>query len=262
MIKDILFALQQIRITDIIDVLLVGILIYYLIISAAKTRALPVIQGFLIILAITLVVTFLKLQTMSAILKNVVSLGMIALIVLYPSEIRRALYKIGHATFWSDILKIEKKVIEHITEAAQTLSQKKTGAIFVFERNDRLQVLIDSGILINADVEKSLIESIFNKKSPLHDGAIVIRNNKIISAGSYISNLSDSGALREGFGTRHRAALGLSEQCDAIVVAVSEERKQITMFNNGKIYYDLTAKRLYNRMTEILQEQGGADEKN
>jgi len=251
--RDILFTFQNIQFRNIVDILLVAVFIYFLILLLVRTQALPVLQGFFIVIALTFITGSLGLVTINSILRQIVSLGLIAMIILFPSEIRKTFYTIGHATFWGHILRIEKNLIDSVSSSVEEMSSKKTGALIVFERNDRLQVLVQSGIIIDANVDKSLITAIFQKNSPMHDGAILIRRNRILAAGCFIPNLSSSESISEKFGTRHRAALGLSEQTDAVIIVVSEERGEITMVSEGKLVTELTPKKLSNRLTEIFQ---------
>jgi len=241
---------------DVIDILLVAIIIYAIYNTIAKTRALPVLRGVLIIIILTVLAIGLKLETLRTIFEQIVSLMFITVIILFPSEIRHALYKLGQIPFLGDILKVERiSIIDIIAEAAQSLVESKTGALMVIERNDHLQTVIDSGTFINSEVKKNLIIALFQKKSPLHDGAIVIRRDRIISAGSYISFLSSSETIAVRYGSRHRAALGLSEQSDALVIIVSEEEGTVSLAHQSKMYSDLTTRRLMSRLEEFTSKQ-------
>lgn len=254
MITNILLTLANLSIFDYIDILLVSIILYNVILVVSRTRALPVLQGFLIIFALTLLSALLNLKTLTSILERVVDLALIGMVILFPAEIRRSLYLIGRYTVWRDILTVEKKTIEQVIQAATQMSRERTGALIVIERNDQLQTVIDSGTYLDAEVDANLIVALFQKSSALHDGALVLRNKKIHSVGCYIQALSASESIDQKKGTRHRSALGLSEQSDAIIVIVSEENGEISMAMNGKIQQDLTTKKLKNRLYDLTEK--------
>ena len=236
---------------DMIDVLLVSVLIYYFYIEIAKTRVLPVFQGIIIIIVFTMVTSYLKLTTMSYIFDRIADLLFFAIVILFPSEIRQGLYQIGQRIFRLKRKHLERDNLNILIAAAIVLARQKIGAIIIIEKNDRLEGLTRSGSKLNATIDEDLLVSLFQKTSPLHDGAVIVGNNKILSAGCYVPFLSTDIAQTKGYGSRHRAALGISEQSDAVAVIVSEEKKKLGLAYNSRLYPTLTEKGLRDRLYRI-----------
>lgn len=251
MFDNIIYTFTHLGTRDFIDIFLVAVMFYFLLTSLARIQALPVIRGFLLIFVLTLLTGYLKLQAISAILTNIISIAVIAIFVLYPAEVRKILYSIGRTGPWGHMLSYNESSLLELVESCKELAANKTGALVVIENNQRLQVLAESGQIIDANLYKSLLTTIFQKQSILHDGAVVIRNNKIFSASCIVSNLS-SKEINPKYGTRHRAGLGLSEQTDAFVIIISEERGTISLCLNGKMTENLTPKRLENRLKNVF----------
>ena len=235
-----------------IDILLVSIIIYYFYLAIRRTRILPVFQGIVVFIFLTVMTSYFKLETLSYILNRILELLFFAIVILFPSEIRRALYQIGQKIFFSEMNKVKQDTIDIIVSASNVLSKAKIGGIIIIEKNDRLRGLIRSGTILNANINKDLLISIFQKKSPLHDGAVLVGNNMIISAGNYIYHLSDDIKQIKEHGSRHRAGLGISEESDVVVVIVSEEKGNISLAHQAKIKHNLKDKQLKKEIYKIM----------
>lgn len=228
---------------DIIDVVLVALLLYYVYKLVRGTVAINIFIGIVIIYIIWKITQALQMQLLSNILGGFISVGMFALIVVFQQEIRKFLLMIGSTNFVAKrkflsqlkFLKTEglsNTDIETIIAACTKMASTRTGALIVLERNNNLDFLINTGDEMNITVTQPIIESIFFKNSPLHDGAIIIENN-IVKATRVILPVNNEKVIPQRFGLRHRAAVGITERTDAIAIAVSEETGQISCFKNG-----------------------------
>lgn len=228
---------------DIIDVVLVALLLYYVYKLVRGTVAINIFIGIVIIYIIWKITQALQMQLLSNILGGFISVGMFALIVVFQQEIRKFLLMIGSTNFGAKrkflsqlkFLKTEgisNTDIETIIAACTKMASTRTGALIVLERNNNLDFLINTGDEMNITVTQPIIESIFFKNSPLHDGAIIIENN-IVKATRVILPVNNEKTIPQRFGLRHRAAVGITERTDAIAIAVSEETGQISCFKNG-----------------------------
>ncbi|WP_452219483.1 diadenylate cyclase CdaA [Lacinutrix salivirga] len=229
---------------DIIDVILVALLLYYLYKLVKGTVAINIFIGIVIIYVIWKITEALQMTLLSNILGGFISVGMFALIVVFQQEIRKFLLMIGSTNFGTrrkffkqlKFLKTETNLetdVEAIISACNKMSSSKTGALIVLERNNNLDFLVNTGDEMNIKVTQPIIESIFFKNSPLHDGAIIIDNN-IVKATRVILPVNNEKTIPQRFGLRHRAAVGVTERTDAIAIAVSEETGQISVFKNGE----------------------------
>lgn len=240
-----LFIFDNFSWSDTLDIVLVFMIFYFIYMKVSKTKILPVLQTFMIILLITFLSNILGLTTIHYILQNVVSLMFIAALILFPIEIKRGLYKIGEALFQKFMYDtLDDSVINNILKSVSSMSRNKVGAIIIFTGNDNLVEISNTGIIMNAHVEKKLILTIFNKKSLLHDGAIIISHNRITAASCFIPQLSSSIDNQKNLGTRHLASLGLSEVSDALMVIVSEENGKISIARKSKLTYGVGLARL------------------
>jgi uncharacterized protein (TIGR00159 family) len=253
----------DIRWTDVIDVLLVSVLIYQVYKLLKGSVAVRVLIGFLLLYLIYLIVRAADMHLLAGILGQFMGVGVLAAIIIFSQEIRKFLLLLGKSTFRQDGLfksvmiwkrKGEKESvnISPIIEAGKTLSAANTGALIVISRNSALKFYADTGDLMDAFVSKRLILSIFNKYSPLHDGAIVIFKDKIVAA-RCILPVSERD-LPAQFGMRHRAAIGMSEATDTLVVIISEETGQISIARNGEIDSNLLIPELRKRINDFLYE--------
>lgn len=232
------------NIVDIIDVVLVAILLYYVYKLVKGTVAINIFVGIVIMYLIWKLTQALQMQLLSNILGSFLSVGMFALIVVFQQEIRKFLLMIGSANFGNrrkffkqlKFLKTEGQTltdVDTIIAACNKMSLSKTGALIVLERNNNLDFLVTTGDKMNIKVTQPIIESIFFKNSPLHDGAIIIDNN-IVKATRVILPVNNEKNIPSRFGLRHRAAIGITEKTDALAIVVSEETGQISYFNNAE----------------------------
>jgi diadenylate cyclase len=238
-----------------VDILLVSFIIYNLFLLIRGTRAVQMAFGIvLIILAYYLSETF-ELHTVHWLLRNFLSYIVIAIIVLFQAEIRRGLATFGTNPFLNFFYKQEKNpAIEEIVMASTTLSQKRIGGLIVIENEVGLKTYIEGGILLDAVVTFDLLLSIFYPKSPLHDGAVIIKNGRIMAASCFLP-LTTNPRLSKDLGTRHRAALGISEESDAVVIVISEETGLISLVYRGKIHRNLQTTSLRNHLYLIIEKK-------
>ena len=232
-------------VTLIIDIVLVAFLAYKLIKVAKGSRAWQLIKGIAFILIITWGSGILNLNILNSILTNVTAYGVTALLIIFQPELRRALEQIGGSNKLTKFFGMEKDIITKTKEdiykiaiAAVELSKTKTGGLIVIERDIEIKDIIATGIELNSDVSPQLLVNIFTPKTPLHDGAVVISNNKIVAAACMLPLAADSDIAKE-LGTRHRAAIGISKESDAIAVVVSEETGKISIAKDGTLIADV-----------------------
>lgn len=234
--------IPHIGIRDVIDILVVAFVIYKLLMWIKDTRTWALFKGIVVIILIALIAYVLQLHTVWFIISNTITVGTIAVIVLFQPELRRALEQIGRGKFFGSILNSEEEnieslsadTVEGIVKSVVQMAKVKTGALIVIERETKLGDIERTGISIDAAVSSQLLINIFEKNTPLHDGAVVISNNRITAATCFLP-LSDSLEISKELGTRHRAAIGVSEISDAMIIVVSEETGLISYVRNGHI---------------------------
>jgi diadenylate cyclase len=234
---------NSIRIWDIIDILIMTFLIYRVLSFMQKTSASSVIKGLLLILAVAWLANFFNMNILSYLLRQVVQMGVIVIVVLFQPEIRKMFEKMGTTrldTFFRRKGKQETiaAVLKEITTACYAMAKNETGAIIVIERKVGLNDYAVTGVSIDADVSSELIQNVFYPNSPLHDGALIIREDRILAA-SCMLPLSTNYGLSKELGMRHRAAVGLSERSDAVIVIVSEQTGAISIANDGMLKRNL-----------------------
>lgn len=243
-------------INDIVDVVIVSYIIYQLLILLRGTRAVQLLRGIIIVLITWLVSYFLHLNTLKWIIENLLSVGLIAIIVIFQPELRRALEKLGRGSFFNltrqDKDQMILKVSNEISRAAVQLSKERIGALIVIERQTGLSDFIQSGIKLEANLSVELLHNIFLTNGPLHDGAVIVRNDQIMAAGCYLP-LTESPFISKQLGTRHRAGIGMSELSDAIVLIVSEETGLISICLHGKLERGLSEDELVSRLYKELK---------
>ena len=239
---------------NVIDIIIVAFFIYQLIRIAQGTRATELLKGILVIILIKFLSTFFQLRTTEYIVDFVIQWSAIALIVIFQPEMRRGLQHIGRGSLFS----IRKKSnpidvsIEEIAEAVQYMSRRHIGALISLEMESPLSEYIKTGVLIDARISSEIIINTFIPNTPLHDGAMIISDYTIASAASYLP-LSESPAIPKKFGTRHRAAIGLSEETDAITIVVSEETGTLSIAHRSNLMADLTVEELRDYLNTQLQ---------
>lgn len=242
----------------VLDILIVIFFIYQILKFSKGKRVFRVLKGILLIFFLTILSSIFKLYIINTILTSIMTYGVIGLIIVFQPEIRRGLEKLGTHNKVTNFFGISSKYMHTMKDniykvaiAATYLSDKKRGALIVFERDIKLIDIIETGIELNAEVSVPLIQNIFEPNTILHDGAIVIADNKIKSASSILP-LSDNPNIAKNFGTRHRAALGISEVTDAVVVIVSEETSKISVAKEGELIVDLQEEELKKILIESL----------
>jgi diadenylate cyclase len=242
---------------DVLDILIVSLVIYEALKLIRGTRAMQMAIGSLLVLVLFFASSMFPLQTVSWLIRNLLAYVVFAAIVLFQSDIRRALSHLGRARFFRYFSRAERaaETIEEIVTATSLLAKDHIGAIIVLEREIGLRNYVESGIPIDAEVSYDLLTTIFQPPSPLHDGAVIIQEDRLAAAACFLP-LTVNPKLDKDLGTRHRAAIGLTEECDAVAVIVSEERGEISVSLNGRISRGLTPDELRVRLqTLILQRR-------
>jgi uncharacterized protein (TIGR00159 family) len=237
---------------DTIDILVVAWVVYWLLMRIKGTRAAQMALGLLILVLAWRLSSLLELATMSFLLDNFLSSGLLILIVIFQSDIRRALTRVGRGVFGSTRTQ-EAHTIEEIVRACQALAQRRVGALVAIEREVHLDEFVEQGTTVDAELTRDLLISIFLPYSPLHDGAVVVRRDRIATAGCILP-LAMRATLNGSLGTRHRAAVGVTEETDALVVVVSEETGKISLVAGGEIQEDLDGPHL---RQALLEQSGG-----
>ena len=249
----------QFSIKDFIDILLVAYLLYQSYRLMKDSGSINIFIGILVFIGSWIIVSqVLEMRLLGSIFDKLVSVGVLALIVLFQDEVRKFLVTVGSHKRWENVLrflrkskqeKIEQSDIMPIVMACMSMSKGKVGALIVIEKNVPLNEIIRSGETINADVNQRLIENIFFKNSPLHDGAMIIRHKQIIAAGCILPVSHDLNIPKE-LGLRHRAAMGVSQETDALAIIVSEETGGISVAYKGQFHLRLTAEELERILTK------------
>jgi diadenylate cyclase len=235
----------------VIDIAIIAFVIYRIYLMISGTRAIQVVKGLALIIFAAWFSQFLHLETVSWVLQQLIQVAVIAVIILFQPELRRMLTKLGQNRFFGAFFKESRNIIDTLVFSAEVLSRSKTGALIVIEANVGLKNYIETGIVIDALLSSDLICSVFKRESPLHDGAVIVRRERVVAA-KCILPLTDRHELLEGYGTRHLAALGLAEETDAFVIVVSEETGKISLAWNGNIMLGITSKRLREQLNELF----------
>lgn len=265
-LENIITSLMLIRVTDIIDIAIIAFVIYKLFSLLRNTRAEQVLKGLIFVLIFASVADILNLNTVSWVMNQFLTVSLVFIIVVFQPELRSALERLGRgrSIFSSDKIKRDERSVDEIVSAMSSLSRQKIGALVVIEREVGLSDIIESGTKLDSDISSELLINIFIPNTPLHDGAVIIRKNTIAAAACYLP-LSSSNTIAKELGTRHRAAIGISEKSDSLVVIVSEETGNISVAENGKInrYFDEESLRirLKNDLVNIDEKKVNKDEK-
>jgi diadenylate cyclase len=244
-----------------LDIALTALLIYGLFSLIRGTRAVRLVIGVTILYAIYIAAQALGLQLLSQILQAGAVVGLLALVVVFQPELRRGLERIGRvgSLGWlvtPTTVRAVDRVASVLARTAAVLGAQRAGALIVIERETGLQDTAETGVMVDSDLSVEMLGTIFTARSPLHDGAVIIRGERIVAAGAVLP-LSDTGVYRERFGTRHRAALGITEVTDSIAVVVSEETGSISLVERGRIIRNLDEERLRNTLAALLRGRGG-----
>lgn len=261
-------AISIFRIQDAVDILVMAFLIYHLIALVRETRAGQLIKGVFAILFLYFIAYVLELYTLRTLMEIIIRYGALVLLVLFQPELRKVLEQVGRTSlsnlvFFTPNMNAAEyerkqmiKTINAICDSCAILSRERIGALIVLERETKLGDIIATGTIIDSQPSADLIKNVFFPNSPLHDGALVIRNSRLYAAGCFLP-LSDNYGISRALGTRHRAALGMSEVSDAIVVVVSEETGAVTMARNGRLELDMGVNGLSAALFhEFVEEEG------
>lgn len=252
--------IMSITLWDVIDMAVIAYVFYKLFMLIRETRAEQLIKGIFVLIFATWASGFFRLYTVNWLLRNTMTVGVIALLIVFQPELRRALEFLGRGGIilgkpLNEALDKETKMlIDEITSAVQSLAKKKAGALIVFERETGIGEYMETGTEIDAVVSSQLLQTIFATNTPLHDGAVIIRGKRIASAGCVLP-LTENQRLSKELGTRHRAGLGISEQSDAIAIIVSEETGVISTAKDGRLSRYLDAKTLKEMLTNLYKPQ-------
>ena len=246
--------------TDIVEIIILSFIFYYILAWIKNTKAWSLLKGVIMIAIFILVAAFFNMNTILWIVTNVFSIAAIAIVVVLQPELRKALEELGQKNIFSSIVSFDSgkaegglfsdRTINEITKACVEMGKVKTGALIVIEQHQSLKEYERTGIDVDGIVSSQLLINIFEHNTPLHDGAVIVRGNRVISATCYLP-LSDNMALSKELGTRHRAGVGISEVTDSMTVIVSEETGKISVAYNGRLERVLDADRLKSRLEEI-----------
>lgn len=251
-------SLKTLTAFSILDIAVVSYIFYKGYMLIKETRAVQLLKGILLILILIPVSGLLHLTMLRWIVEKTITIGVLSIIIIFQPEIRRALEHLGRSAFNDRHLledeEIMEKVVTEVAEAVENLSKEKTGALIVIENRTGLGEVIGTGTKLDAVVSSALLQNIFVVNTPLHDGATIIRNDKIVAAGCFLP-LTGSDNISKSLGTRHRAAIGISENSDALTIIVSEETGTISLAVNGRLTRNYTKERLSDILIRILKSR-------
>lgn len=251
-------------IKDVIDIAVVSYIIYKLILLVRGTRAVQLLKGILVLVATWALSTWLNLGTLKWLMNQMFTFGVVSVLIIFQPELRRALEQLGRGKLFgrSNLLERDQinERISEIIKAVNFMAKRNIGALIVFERDTGLNEYIESGIGMESRISSELIVNIFTPNTPLHDGAVIVRGNQIMAAACYLP-LSENPFISKELGTRHRAAIGVSEVCDAVSIVVSEETGQVSLCLNGMIVRDIKEESLISKLFEELTPTSAQAEK-
>lgn len=259
---DLIWTLQSITTTAIFDVLLVAGLIFAVSFLVRGTTAMPMLRGMVVLLVVIGIISSLvDLVALNWLLRNILTATAIAIPIIFQPELRRALERLGRTSLLlgQTTQTDQEFIIDSICQAAARLSDRRHGALIVLERGDALDEFINTGVYLDSTISPQLLLTIFWPKTELHDGAVIIRGNRVMAAGCVLPLTSTRQMTDRKMGTRHRASLGMSEVSDAVVVTVSEETGQISVSNRGRMIRRLDAKRLATILSTFYSSEEEAD---
>ncbi len=249
--------LPDVHTTDIVEIIIIAFLIYEAMVWVKKTRARMLFKGILVILVFVLVAAIFQMSTILWIAERTINVALIALVIIFQPELRSALEQLGRKKFITSLFsfdfsesgveKFSEKTINELVKAAYEMGKVKTGALIVIENEVTLSEYERTGITLDSIVSSQLLINIFEKNTPLHDGAIIVRGDRVISATCYLP-LSDNMGLSKELGTRHRAAVGISEVSDSLTIVVSEENGKVSIASGGELYRNVDAEFLRSKL--------------
>ena len=249
-----LSLLLHIRPQDIVDIALLTAVIYWLLNLIKGTRTIPILVGMTVLLAVYAMASFLQLDAVGWLMDNLFSSAVVILVVLFQADIRNALARVGMTTMFRELSAVaQRNLIDEVVQAAYALARRRIGGTIVLENETGLRNYIERGKAIRGEPTAELLQAIFHTSSPLHDGAVIITRKGELAAARCILPLSSSLVGSFALGTRHRSALGLSEETDSVVVVISEERGKVSLAHMGHLKRDLDEHELRGEITTILQ---------
>ena len=241
---------------DAADILIVSFLIYKVMQLIRGTRAVPLIKGILLLVVTWALSTWLNLYTLRWLMNQIFTFGIVTILIIFQPELRRALEQLGRGRLFSRAVHTEEQDIQHrineVIKAVNYLARRKIGALIVFERESVLSDYYNSGIKMESHLSAELLINVFIPNTPLHDGAVIIRGSQIMAAGCYLP-LSENPFISKELGTRHRAAIGVTEVSDAVCIVVSEETGLVSLAIGGQIVHDIKEESLISKLFEELR---------
>ena len=254
-------AFSGIRIADVIDILIVAVVVYKLLGLIKQTRAEQLFKGVLLLIVATFLSDLFNLHTINWILKGTVTLGAVAILVVFQPELRRGLEYLGRSKFVNaPFEQMDKEKGKHITssiaKAIDAFSRDRVGALIVFERQTNLTDIIETGTIVDAEISDQILGNIFYEGAPLHDGAVIIRDGRVYAAGCVLP-LTRNNNISKDLGTRHRAGIGITENSDALTLIVSEETGIISMAEDGQLYRFLDVKTVEKQLLNMYINADG-----
>lgn len=243
---------------DIIDILLVTYVIYKLTMLIRGTKAIQLLKGISVIIAVWFLSSAFQLQTLKWLVEQAINFGFLAIIIIFQPELRRALEQLGRGRFFTRYATIEedeyKETVDALVKASIYMGKRRIGALISVERETGMNEYVETGVPIQAKITSELLINIFIPNTPLHDGAVIVNKNNILAAACYLP-LSESQFIPKELGTRHRAAIGISEVTDSITLVVSEESGQISLAKNGELHRDLNEEQLRRMLSTELHRK-------
>ncbi len=248
---------SSVGITDVLDIAIIAFLIYKLLGFIRETRAEQLAKGLLLLVVATVLSKWFHLYTLHWLLSGILSAGLIAIVVIFQPELRRALEYLGRSRITNVFGEVDKeeakRIVGQFVEAVESMSASKTGALIVIEREISLNDIVETGTVIDAQITAQMIGTIFYEGTPLHDGAVIVRGDKLYAAGCVLP-LTQNKELNKELGTRHRAGIGITENSDALVIIVSEETGVISIAQNGRLTRFLDGKKIEKKLLNLYFE--------
>ncbi len=248
---------SSVGITDILDIVIITFLIYKLLGFIRETRAEQLAKGLLLLVVATLLSKWMHLYTLHWLLSSLISAGLVAIVVIFQPELRRALEYLGRSRITNVFGEVDKeeakRIVGQFVEAVDSMSASRTGALIVIEREIALNDIVETGTVIDAQITAQMIGTIFYEGTPLHDGAVIVRGDKLYAAGCVLP-LTQNKELNKELGTRHRAGIGITENSDALVIIVSEETGVISVAQNGRLTRFLDGKSIEKKLLNLYFE--------
>lgn len=262
-LKNSISLLPQFSFTNLLEVVIIAAIVYELLLLIKNTRAWTLLKGILFILVFTLIAAIFRLDTILWILERISTIAVLAILIIFQPELRKALEQLGNQKIMTNILPLNdapdtadmtRETVDQIVKATFEMGKQKTGALMVLERNESLTDIEKTGIAIDGIISSGLLINIFEKNTPLHDGAVILKGNKVAAATCYLP-LSENLSISKDLGTRHRAALGISEVTDSFTIVVSEETGRVTVASKGSLTRMPDAESLRVALLSLMEQE-------